>query len=512
MFFYMAGSSVHRLSKKSGRCGRKPARGEPLLGGARGMAGTIPAIPDADFGPERWAARLYASAKFPDERLRGRAVKITAALAARPADSIPQACDSWDSTKATYRFIENERVRFEAIQGAVSEAAARDCAGHETILCIQDTTILSFPTARHTTGLGPVTNNPDVRGALLHSVLAARPDGVPIGLLHQHFWCRDPEEYGRSTATKNKKPIEEKESFKWLRGMRAAREALAAKLSPEVPPPRLIHVGDCENDIHEVFDDIDRAGEGMVIRCGRDRRVVGENGDGGHAFQMTRQAPLLGKRTIEVPRKHGRPARKAKVEIRSRSITLDPRSPHHPERRPLGLNLVEVWESRPPEGLKPLHWLLWTAEAVDSLEAALRVVEIYKKRWKIEEFHLVLKSGCRIEKLRFETAERIAKAVALYSPIAARIVRLRDLSRLEPEAPCTEVLSETEWRALWTYIHKKAPSRKIRPPTMRQAALWIGRIGGHLGRRGDGMPGVRTLWRGWRDLQIMVEIYSSLGP
>jgi len=193
-------------------------------------------------------------------------------------------------------------------------------------------------------------------------------------------------------------------------------------------------------------------------------------------------------------------------------MTLAPRSPHHPERGPLTLTMVEVWESAAPQGVEPLHWLVWTAEPVLNLKQALRVIDIYKKRWKIEEVHLALKSGCRIEAVRFETAQRIAKAIALYSPVAVRIVRLRDLARLEPEEPCTQVLREDEWRALWTYIHKKPPVAKQHPPTLKQAVLWIGRIGGHLGRKGDGMPGVRTLWRGWRDLALLAALYSFFDP
>lgn len=159
-----------------------------------------------------------------------------------------------------------------------------------------------------------------------------------------------------------------------------------------------------------------------------------------------------------------------------------------------------------------MHWLIWTTEPAQNLQETLSIIEIYKKRWRIEEVHLALKSGCRIEAVRFETAERIAKAIALYSPIAVRIVRLRDLARLEPEESSTQVLGEDEWRALWTYIHKKPPSPKQRPPNLKQAVLWIGRIGGHLGRKSDGMPGVRTLWRGWRDLSLLAELYSSFDP
>ena len=400
-------------------------------------------------------------------------------------------------------------MTFQVLEKSSSGAVARDCGGRGTVLCIQDSCSLSFPTARHTTGLGPVTNNSEVLGLHVHSALAAREDGVPIGLLHQYVWSRDPEP--RSPARRKKQPIEEKESFKWIRAMGAAREVLAEQVAPG-ERPRLIHVGDCENDVHEVLEDLLRAGESMVIRSGQNRRARDGGGAYGYAHQLVRRAPLLGTATVEVPRKRGRPRREATIELRARRLTLAPRSPHHPERGPLTLTLVEAWESAPPQGVQALHWLLWTDEPARNVREILRVIDIYKKRWKIEEVHLALKSGCRIEDVRFETAERIAKAIALYSPVAVRIVALRDLARLEPEAPSTQVLRENEWRALWTYIHKRPPAAQQRPPTLRQAALWIARIGGHLGRKSDGMPGVRTLWRGWRDLALLAELYRSLAP
>lgn len=481
------------------------------------LAHKFPLQPDATkrvrpvAAAHQWAESFYAHATFPDQRLKARLLKVSAAIAARPADSIPQACSSWDQAKGAYRFIENERVTVEALQQPAADNAARECAGQEIVLAVQDTTVLSFSSARQAQGLGPVNDDPNARGMFFHPVLALREDGLPLGLLHQQTWCRGLKTPKHDTSL-SAIPIEEKESFKWIRGMRGARQALGANL-PADCLPRLIHVFDREGDIFEVLEELAGTTDGAVIRSRHQRHVICPDGQGALTQDAARAAPLLGSAFVETPRKQGQAARRARIEIRASRVTLTPQKSKGATDRWLELTLLEAWEPDPPESAIPLHWLLWTTEAVDDFASAMRVIDIYKTRWKIEEFNLILKSGCRIEHLQFKSAERLAKVVALYAPIALRILQLRDLCRLAPEAPCTQVLSENEWRALWTYIHQEQASSGLSPPSLQEAAKWIGRLGGHLGRKSDRMPGVRSLWRGWRDLELLTAMYGlSLPP
>jgi hypothetical protein len=456
--------------------------------------------------PAKWAARLFATLKLPDKRLAKRLIEMVTTMAKKPADSIPQAFGNCGASKGAYRFIENERVGVEALQQPVADGAARNCAQRQVVLAVQDTTALSFAAARNATGLGPISTVPEAKGMLLHSTLALDRDGLPLGLLHQHQWCREQEQPGGKTAQRS---LKEKESAKWLKGIAGARAALEANLTP-AERPRLIHVFDREGDIHQVFELVTSSSDGAVIRSSHNRRVITEEGIGGYAHDAVRAAKRLGSVTIDVPRKPGQKARQATVETRACKVRLTPARSAKAPRRCLELTLVEIWEPHPPPGAAPLHWLLWTTEPVADHPEAMQIVGIYQKRWKIEEYHLILKSGCRVEGLQFETAERLAKVVALYAPIAVRILQLRDLSRLKPDAPCTLALTEKEWLALWTYIHQKPPPPGTPPPSLRQATLWIGRLGGHLGRKRDGMPGVRTLWRGWRDLEILTAMYCLI--
>ena len=137
------------------------------------------------------------------------------------------------------------------------------------------------------------------------------------------------------------------------------------------------------------------------------------------------------------------------------------------------------------------------------------MVRAYALRWRAEDFHLIWKQGCRVEQLQLETRPRLEKALVLYAGVAVRLLRLRDLARRAPTAPCTEVLSEEEWQALYAHATGEAATSATAVPTIEQATRWIGRLGGHLGRKRDGMPGVRTLWRGWRDLALLVAGYRA---
>jgi len=453
-----------------------------------------------------WAAATYASARLPDERLNLRLVQTASLLAAKPQDSITQACQDWAAAKGAYRLVENDRVTLADLIEPLSVSTALRCADLPVVYAVQDTTTLNFNQLKSVPDLGPISHT-ETRGIFLHSTLALRRDGVPIGLLDMYMWCRDPNDRGRKHRRKQL-PIEEKESRKWLQGVCAARSALEG-VRPE-RRPRIVHVCDREGDVHEVFAEIVGGGDGAVIRCAQNRRVTTEEDERiGLAHEIVRQQPLLGTMSVKLPKTAKRPERDAVLELRACRQTLRPEASKHPLRGPVPLTLVEVREVGVPDEMAPLHWFLWTTEAAQTEAEVRNIAEIYALRWIVEEMHLVLKQGCNVEKLQFGTAERLMKAIALYGPIAVRIVQLTKLVRREPDAPCTIVLSEDEWRALWIYYGKPFPLREHGPPTLIEAVRLIGKLGGHLGRKGDGMPGVRVMWRGLRDLQLVTLTYCA---
>lgn len=454
----------------------------------------------------QWAIRQLKTLDLPDIRLEKRCLMTILTWANDPQGSINQASENWAQAKGAYRFIENDRVTSESLQAPISDATAITCADQDTIIAVQDTTTLSFNSARQAQGLGTINDSSKARGMFYHPVLALREDGLPLGLLDQQHWCREPK-VEHKAKDRNKRSIIEKESVKWLKGVVAANLALKTNLSPD-KRPKIIHVFDREGDVHEVFQLMETLQDGAVIRSAHNRRVVSDQGQTGYAHDLIRKAPLLGEVTIDVQRKPGQKKRKATLQLRAARLILNPNKNKHPDRYTIALTLVEAFETNPPKDTTPLHWLLWTNESVNDLDGIKRIMHIYTQRWKIEDFFLTLKQGCRIEKVQFETSERLAKVVSLLAPIALRILQCRDLARLEPESPATVVLSEDEWKTLWAFIHKKPPSKDQSPPSLKQAVLWVGRLGGHLGRKSDGMPGVKTLWLGLRDLTIMTIGYK----
>ena len=373
--------------------------------------------------------------------------------------------------------------------------------GQELVYIAHDTSTFSYSTLKRTTGLGYLNKLEAARGIHCHSSLALRADGVVLGLLHQHYWVRSE----LRKPAPNSRPREDKESIKWQRGLNASAAALASV--PAAQRPRVIHLMDREGDIHEVFAKVLALGHGAIIRRYRNRAVAEWPLD---ADQVIRAVPALARVKLKLPAGHGRKARTAVVELRSKVLTLAPNNHVERERQPLRLTMVQVREvGTLLQGEEPIEWLLWTTEPTGTKNQILAVVRAYALRWRIEDFHLAWKQGCQVEQLQLETRQRLEKALVLYAGVAVRIVQLRDLARREPTAPCTEVLSEDEWQALYAHMTDTVPSAATPVPTIEQVTQWIGRLGGHLGRQRDGMPGVRTLWRGWRDLTILVAGYRA---
>lgn len=191
----------------------------------------------ADDSARLWSLEVFGSAQIPDVRLQRRLLHTATLLVNNPQVSVLQACGCPKNSKGTYRFWSNERVTEEALKESVYQSTARQCEDLACILVPQDTTALQFKAVERIQGLGPISDNAHTRGLLLHSAIALREDGTPIGVLHHQLWAREPQSSGVSEKNPQR-PFEEKESFKWVQGMQGVRWALetASRGGRKTPP------------------------------------------------------------------------------------------------------------------------------------------------------------------------------------------------------------------------------------------------------------------------------------
>lgn len=448
-----------------------------------------------------WVDRVAALAGLPDRRLQSRLIEVLADVLESPPASIPCATGGHaGEAKATYRFYSNSRVASAKLNRGFSLETAGQCLEQATVLFVQDSTSLNFTGLHRIPELGPIDSGGLARGLHLHSTLAVSTTGKVLGIMDLQCWARPQP----TPANARKKVSAEKESAKWINGIENARAALYEAAEGR-PLPRIIHVMDREGDAYEVMMAVEDAGDSAIIRCAQNRCMEDSLVK---AHEAVRNQPVLRQTTLAVRRKKNEPAREARVELRSLSAHLRPNYQKHPHAWSMRWNLVEVWEVDPPPGVERLHWLLWTREMAATADDALEVMRKYTCRWPIEEMHLVLKSGCQVEKLRLETWERLEKAIRINASVAARIVMLRDLAKKSPETPALTVVSADEAAAL---VSRFGKDNSMSPAqlTIGQAVLWIARLGGHLNRKRDGMPGVRTLWRGLQALTLLVDGFHA---
>ena len=454
---------------------------------------------------EAWVLSEFEGLSHNDTRLDKRFMMITCDAMKNPAAPINQASEDWAATKGAYRFYNNPKVERDKIFEAHQKNTVKRMQEHKVVLAIQDSCILDYSNHKKLKGKGPIgTRQQDMTGYIMHETLVVTPVGTPLGLLTHSLWARD--EIKENGNAKNRSlPVEEKESIKWIDALRES-----CKLAPS--DVKIIHMCDREADFYEFFEWIEKLKQTYIVRSRFDREIEGQ----GRMWNFMSKQPVQYKEIITVSRnnthvggknkKTFKIQRETEVEVRVAYITFNP--PWGAKKKsPLKANLVLVQEINPPDEEEPIEWMLITNLPIDTLDEISQVIGYYRLRWLIEEYHKILKTGCTIEQCCLEDTEAMFRYITLYSVIAWRLFWIVRVQRVNPEAPCTEGLAESEWKALYCYVHKtnKIPDQI---PTIRDTVVWIARLGGFLARKGDGEPGIITIWRGWTRLNNIVEMYS----
>lgn len=458
-----------------------------------------------------WVEEEFGAVEFFDDRLKRRLCVLASDFFAQPRELIPQACEgSVAKAKAAYRFLGNPNVNLQTVLKPHVESTIERLRGHRVILAVQDTTTLNY--GEHPPeGAGAINNSAhSARGLLVHDTVAFTPEGTPLGLLNVQCWTRDPEQVGQ--RDRNRLPIEEKESLKWLTSYRAVAEV--QKLCPET---MLVSVGDREGDVYDLFYEGTRspADPRLLVRADRTRKRRTEpDGERQLLWERMSAEPVAGGLKVRVPRRGSRLARTAKLEVRFAAVELvPPRDSSFPALRVWAVYAREI--DHGVEVKEPIDWLLLTTVATATFEEALRMLTWYSRRWGIEVFHRVLKSGCRIEDRRLEDIESVESCLAIDMVVAWRVQWMTMIGREQPDTPSDQILHEEEWQVLCVWATRQIPDQ---PPTAGEAMRWIGRMGGWLCRGKNDHPGTTCLWRGLGRLPamadgfLMAQLYYGVKP
>lgn len=407
-----------------------------------------------------------------DARRTQRLIKLVEDLSAQPTGSIPLASGGWGETKAAYRLLDNPAVDWRAILEVHTQRTGERMQGQPVVLCIQDTTELDFTSQPGIAGLGRLSYEAQ-HGLYAHATLVVTPAGVALGVIDAWLWARGP-----------KDEPQVKESTRWREGY-----DIVADLAEQIPDTRLVYVADREGDLRELMDAAARRDypADWLVRAKHNRRTT----PAGEKLwdRLARREPLG---TVEflLPAAPDRPARVVRQTLSRERVTL----PAHRGAPALAVTAILAREEHPPIGAKAIEWRLLTNRVAETLEQVVECIAWYRRRWLVEIFFRIWKSGCRVAALQLGTLERLERALVIYLIIAWRILHLVTWGRDCPNLPCEVVFDLEEWQAAWIVAYRSSPPAT--PPNLGEMVRLIAGFGGFLGRKSDGHPGPKALWLG----------------
>lgn len=430
---------------------------------------------------------------FGDVRRNERFVTIVNNISSQPGSSIPKQNKSWYDTKATYEFFKNKDVSIKELKQTMMQYGLTKAADKMTLLIAHDKSNVSYNDLQ-AEGLGYLDNKIG-QGILCYSSIAITTEGLPLSLLYQHTWVRPFENLGKAKK-RGQRAFEDKESYLWYEGMSEVNKLLGEGTHK-------IHIADREADVYELFFHAFESNTDLLIRACYKRRIS----KGSELWDSMAEQPVAADIDLDVPDKTGKKKLKVKAEVRYHQVEILRPTNSKNSYESVTLTAIEIKEkSRRKDGI---HWKLLTTLEVKSLSDVLQCVKWYTYRWLIERFHYVLKSGTKIEALQLKDAESLQKAIAVYSMAAFRVMQLAYESRHHPKANCEVALTKAQWQTLHMLIHNNNQIPK-EPPSLGQAVMWIGKLGGHLGRKSDGPPGLKTVWQGYQQLCYATNVYELM--
>jgi hypothetical protein len=432
-----------------------------------------------------WAETEFARLDLGDARLDKRARILMERFAADPMASVPKACHGWGETMGAYRFFGNDSVDWRDILAPHWQKSQQRMQAQPVVLCLQDTTGLDF-NGQAAIGLGPL-NYEAQRGMYLHATYAVTPQREPLGVLDAWMWAREKrDKFGKRGGPK--------ESLRWIEGYERI-----AEMAAELPNTRLVYVADREADLMALMLRAQELGTpaDWLIRAAHNRCLP----DGEKLWQRTADGKPVGEIAFTMGSRHGVKARTVRQQLWVQRVDLPAG-----KGKTVAATCIVAREFDAPAGVKPIEWRLLTNRAAANLDDAIELIDWYRARWEIETLFNILKNACRVEALQLSAVERLERALALFMVVAWRIAHLMRLGRTCPDLDAELFFDPDEIRGAYLLTRVKQPAK----PSLNEVLRLIARLGGFLGRKSDGEPGVKTIWLGLKEVHVAAKTLRGL--
>lgn len=455
-----------------------------------------------------WAIEEFAGCRMPDARHSRRLVAMAERVAGRPAGKVTEVFNNSAEREGAFRFLENPQIGDAEIQRSMRGATLRRCVRAKApyVVVAVDGSSLSIHDPNHLrVGFGKVGAwKSGGRGLHVMSALAMLPDGTPLGLCDQRYWARVDR---RHEPRHDLRPIWDRETSNWTQTLCTVADAFAFNAANVRPWFQLDRGGDC----WPVLMLAARTRMLLTVRAVEKRRVEQGPGPYRYLWHSVLQDPVLAYLDVDVPAREDRPARRARLAIRARrvSVRLVYKRRKHEY---VDLNAVYAREVLTEEtaSVEPLDWKLFSTAPIDTVEAVKTVLRNYSLRWRIEEFHRAWKSGvCNVEHSQLRSSEAFTKWATILASVAARALHLTHIARTAPNEPSTTEFSPHEVDAV-LILKKKDRFNPQAPPKLGDVVRWIAELGGYTGPSSGGPPGAVVIGRGLERIRSLAEGLQTL--
>ena len=499
---------------------------------------------------------------FGDERVNTRSKKVIQSMYEGIGKSFSASFGGRSEIKAAYRLFDNNLVNPDKILDPHYMKTLERIKEQKIVVLAQDTTDIDMKHMECVENLG-VLNDTKRPGCSLHPVIAFTPDKLCLGIIDAKFMIRPAEGLGKKQQN-NSREIEDKESYRWIQGYQVACE-----VAEQCPETLCISVGDRESDIYELLLEATKGKADLVARAWHDRMIslppsekeqellhenlqlynevkrlveinkkiknkktsydnrkensalikelkkrIKENKSAiqkeiseMHRFkQQLSLSPIVGTVEFMLSEGRGRKSRLVKQTIRAAEVTLEP-SEHKKTLPEITINAILLEETDPPEGEEAVSWMFITTLPINTIEEIQFIIKVYLSRWGIELFFKVLKSGCKIEELRYQEASRLLACISVYMIVAWRILFATYIGRECPDLSCSTLFEISEWQSVCAVVLKKQPPEEA--PPLGEFMKMIATLGGHRGRKGDGPPGIKVIWTGIQAMHKLAEGWEA---